>query len=136
MTRTTNVLALCAGLSIAILTGCAHKNEQPTQSSAPAKANAPATQAETKPTAQPIPKGHVFGKITNGMAENDVRKILGEPSDRRDYVTGKAWIPYYYGSDTSRSDWIYKGKGHIVFSRNRYNGALSVIEVLYDPKTP
>jgi hypothetical protein len=127
--------ALVAGLSIAVFAGCAHKNEsQPAQ--APAKSSsaakpAPAEQAE--PAAKPIPKGHPFAKIQEGMSDSDVKKILGDPTDRHEYVTGKAFIPHYYGSDTSRSEWTYKGKGSIVFSRNRYSGSLSVVEVLYDP---
>jgi hypothetical protein len=141
MSRSKAVLAGSTALALFLGVGCAHKNEsQPaqtqTQSSQGKSAQANSNNANTsdaQPAPKPIPKGHIFQKITAGMSENDVRKILGEPSDRRDYVTGKAFIPYYYGSDTSRSDWIYKGKGHIVFSRNRWNGSLSVIEVLYDP---
>ncbi|HTO52970.1 MAG TPA: hypothetical protein VMR50_06240 [Myxococcota bacterium] len=144
MSRSRTARFVGAGLALSLgLAGCAHKNEsQPqtqtqTQSSSPAKSSSSGSSSsattEAAPAAKPIPKGHIFGKITTGMSDSDVRKILGEPTDRRDYVTGKAFIPYYYGSDTSRSDWIYKGKGHIVFSRNRWNGALSVIEVLYDP---
>jgi hypothetical protein len=95
-------------------------------------AAAPAAKAEAKP-AIPIPAGHPFGKITNGMNETDVRKILGEPTSSKDYMTGKAWIPWYYGSDTSRQEWTYQGKGLITFSRNRYSGGLKVIKVTYDP---
>jgi hypothetical protein len=136
MSRKWTALAVCAGFSVAVFTGCRHTNSQPEgqQSQAAAKPDAKAEPAQ--PTAKPIPKGHVFGKINEGMSDADVAKILGQPTDRHDYVNGKAFIPYYYGSDTSRSDWIYKGKGHVVFSRNRYNGALSVIEVIYDPATP
>jgi len=93
---------------------------------------APAAKEAAKP-AIPIPKGHAFGKVTDGMTETDVRKILGEPTTTKDYMTGKAWIPWYYGSDTSRQEWTYKGKGLITFSRNRYSGGLKVIKVTYDP---
>jgi hypothetical protein len=132
MTKTSKLaISLIAGLTLMTAAGCAKKNPQNTAG------NAPPTKAAAAPTAQAaIPKGHPFAKITKGMPEADVVKILGQPTDRRDYVTGKAFIPYYYGKDTSRSDWIYKGKGHVVFVRNRYTNNLTVLEVLYDPSTP
>lgn len=95
-------------------------------------AAAPAAKEAAKP-AIPIPAGHPFGKVQNGMNESDVRKLLGEPTSTKDYMTGKAWIPWYYGSDTSRQEWTYQGKGLITFSRNRYSGGLKVIKVTYDP---
>ena len=48
-------------------------------------------------------------------------------------MTGKAWIPFDYGPDTARIDWMYTGKGRVVFSRNRYTGAPKVIKVFYNP---
>ena len=39
------------------------------------------------------------------------------------------WIPYYYGPDTRRVDYKYKGVGRVVFGRNRYSGATKVIRV-------
>jgi len=45
-----------------------------------------------------------------------VYDILGAPTDQGAYVTGKAWIPFYYGSDTHRYEMIYKGKGRLVFA--------------------
>lgn len=134
MFRSNRAIAVIAAVALTTTVGCAKKSPQPAaQSSAPpAKAAAPAA-----PTASAaIPKNHPFAKITKNMPENDVRKILGEPSDRRDYMTGKQFIPWYYGKDTSRSDWFYKGKGHIVFVRNRYSGSLTVLDVVYDPSQP
>ena len=71
--------------------------------------------------------------IHEGMAEAQVRSILGEPDDTNAYVTGKAFIPFYFGSDTHRTDWMYKGKGRVAFSRNRWSGGLKVVRVLYNP---
>ena len=48
-------------------------------------------------------------------------------------MTGKAWIPFYFGPDATRTDWMYKGQGRVVFSRNKYSGALKVIRILYNP---
>lgn len=82
------------------------------------------------------PPGHKLAQIKLDMNDNDVRRILGDPDNSNAYQTGKAWIPYYYGPDTARSDWMYKGMGRVVFSRNRYTGGLKVIRVLYNPNEP
>jgi hypothetical protein len=81
----------------------------------------------------PPPADSPLAKVETGMSDEKVREILGEPDDTTHYTTGKAWIPYYHGPDTSRADWIYKGIGRVVFSRNRYSHQLKVIEVLYNP---
>ena len=60
-------------------------------------------------------------------------EILGAPTSQQNYQTGKAWIPYYYGPDTGRVDYRYKGLGSVVFSRNRYSGATKVVRVDSDP---
>jgi len=81
-----------------------------------------------------VPDSSPLAKITIGMSDADVRKLLGEPSDQRAYMTGKQWIPWYFGTDTSRTDYIYDGVGRVVFSRNQYSGQLKVIDVVADAK--
>lgn len=80
-----------------------------------------------------IPAGSSLAKVTKGMTDTDVRKALGEPTSSRSYMTGKQFIPWYFGSDTSRTAWTYAGKGVVVFTRNRYSQGLKVIEVKADP---
>jgi len=95
-------------------------------------ASVPGAMKAAEPAA-PIPANHVFGKIQNGMNEVEVRKILGEPTSSKDYMTGKMFLPWNFGRDTSRQEWTYKGKGLITFSRNAATGSLKVIKVTYDP---
>jgi hypothetical protein len=93
-----------------------------------------ATPSEAKAATEvPAPAGSPLSKITPGMPESDVREILGDPDNQNSYMTGKAWIPYYHGPDTSRSDWMYKGQGRVVFSRNKYSGKLKVVRAIYNP---
>jgi outer membrane protein assembly factor BamE (lipoprotein component of BamABCDE complex) len=80
-----------------------------------------------------LPVDSKLAPIRTGMSDTDVRRILGRPDDSSAYLTGKAWIPFYYGTDTHRSDWMYRGVGRVIFSRNRYSGALSVVQILHDP---
>ncbi len=102
----------------------------PAPAAAPAAASQPAS-GET--AARPPPPGSKLARVTNGMAEAQVVEILGPPTSQQNYQTGKAWIPYYYGPDTGRLDYRYKGLGSVVFSRNRYSGATKVIRVDSDP---
>jgi hypothetical protein len=78
------------------------------------------------------PAGSSLAKVQVGMDDVEVRKILGDPDNSNAYMTAKMWIPFYFGPDTHRSDWMYQGQGRVVFSRNRYNGELKVIKVLYN----
>jgi uncharacterized protein YgiM (DUF1202 family) len=85
------------------------------------------------PAGSPAPAGSKLAQVDLGMSEAEVTNILGEPTSRDNYQTGKAWIPYYYGSDTSRLDYKYENLGVVVFGRNRYSGKTRVIRVDYDP---
>lgn len=124
--RTPWVLGSVA-LGLVVLAGCAARQPADT------KASAPATAESTEPPKVPPPPSSPLSKVRTGMTDLDVRKILGEPSYVNSYATGKQWIPFCYGSDTSRSAWTYAGQGQVVFSRNRYSGDLNVVDVNYDP---
>ena len=78
-----------------------------------------------------IPPDSPLAEIEVGMSYSDVRKILGDPDDRIDRATAKAWIPFYTGPGAYLRDWIYKGRGRVVFSL--HGGSLHVLDVVYDP---
>jgi hypothetical protein len=84
------------------------------------------------PVREPPPDSPLAG-IESGMSGLAVRELLGSPSEMRAYQNFKAWVPFYFGPHTSRTDWDYAGQGRVVFSRNRYSGRLTVLEVFYDP---
>jgi len=75
-----------------------------------------------------VPSGSPLAKVQTGMTEIQVRKIMGEPDNSRSYMTGKAWIPFYFGGDTHRVDWTYNGVGRVVFTRNRWSGSITVVD--------
>jgi hypothetical protein len=78
------------------------------------------------------PAGSALAEIRAGMSETEVREILGDPDARDRYTTSNLWIPFYTGPDSRRTDWIYRGEGRVVFSRNLDDGTLFAIRVLYD----
>lgn len=79
------------------------------------------------------PSNSQLSKIREEMDDNAVIAILGNPDDSNGYSTGKTHIPFYHGTDTFRVEWMYKGEGRVVFSKNRYSGRLKVIRIDYNP---
>ena len=79
------------------------------------------------------PAGSKLAEVSLESSDAAVRQVMGEPDDSNAYMTGKGWIPFYYGPDTHRTDWIYRGQGRVVFSRNRWTGGVKVIKVMYNP---
>jgi hypothetical protein len=62
------------------------------------------------------PPGTLFKRITKGMSFRHVTDLIGPPSDTKEYMTGKNFIPFYMGTDTVRLEAIYKGQGRITFT--------------------
>jgi hypothetical protein len=83
----------------------------------------------------PPPAGTAMAKVQKGMADGQVREILGAPTSTNSYPTGKGWIPFYgwWGGDSYRTEWIYKGKGRVVFNQKPFSSRLRVIRVVYNP---
>lgn len=91
-----------------------------------------ATAPEAPPPGQSfaVPQDNPLYAVKSGMNEVAVRNAVGNPQSSHSYTTGKQWIPFYFGPDTARTEWVYEGKGRVVFSRNRYSGELSVVKVI------
>jgi hypothetical protein len=71
------------------------------------------------------------------MSPREVEAILGPPNDENAYVTGKAFIPWYFGRDRWRRAYFYKGMGRVVFAGSGgWNQSAHVDRVEYDPKEP
>lgn len=66
-------------------------------------------------TGKPAP-GSKFNKLEIGMGMKEVTDIAGQPTDQGAYVTGKAWIPFYFGSDRHRFEMVFKGQGRLIFA--------------------
>ncbi len=79
---------------------------------------------------QPIP-GSAFNKLQIGMSQTQVNDMIGAPKECGTYMTGKAWIPFHFGSDNSRQECNYKGQGRLIFS-NQANGSAYLLKVVYD----
>jgi hypothetical protein len=60
--------------------------------------------------------GSRFSQLQIGMGIRQVEDIAGPPTDQAAYITGKAFIPFYFGSDRNRFELIYKGQGRLIFA--------------------
>jgi hypothetical protein len=68
------------------------------------------------------------------MSPREVESILGPPNDENAYVTGKAFIPFFYGRDRWRRAYFYKGLGRVVFGGSGgFSASAHVVRVDYDP---
>lgn len=70
---------------------------------------------EGEVTGKPGP-GSKFTKLQIGMGTRQVVDLVGQPSDQGAYATGKAWIPWYFGSDKVRFEHVHKGQGRLIFA--------------------
>ncbi len=120
----TRRLAVVLVLSFTLALGACASSPEGARSGSQASA---ASRAGQPPTGSPL------AKVALNMNDAQVRKLLGDPTSSNAYMTGKAWIPFYFGSDTHRSDWMYEGMGRVVFSRNRWTAGLKVVRVIYEP---
>jgi hypothetical protein len=66
-------------------------------------------------TGVPVP-GTKFTQLKIGMGMAQAREIVGNPTDQGGYVTGKAFIPWYFGSGKYRHELVYKGYGRLIFA--------------------
>jgi len=62
-----------------------------------------------------VPNGR-FSQLQIGMGIRQVVDIVGPPTDQGAYITGKAFIPFYFGSDRNRFELFYKGRGRLIFA--------------------
>jgi hypothetical protein len=75
-----------------------------------------------------------LSRVQRGMPDDQVRDLVGMPTSTNHYPTGKGWIPVYgwWGGDAYRTEWIYKGKGRVVFNQKPFSSRLRVINVVSD----
>jgi hypothetical protein len=92
--------------------------------------------APPRATALP-PADSPLAKVQLGMSPREVENLLGPPNDENVYVTGKAFIPWYFGRDRWRRAYFYKGLGRVVFAgRGGFSQSAYVQRVEYDPNEP
>lgn len=88
-------------------------------------------------TGRPAP-GSKFTRLQIGMPMKQVTDLVGQPSDQGSYITGKAFIPFYFGGDKHRQELVYKGQGRLIFaggSMGDFSGA-NLIWIIHNANEP
>lgn len=75
-----------------------------------------------------IPLNHPFSKIETGMGNAQVIDLLGHPKDMETGISGKAYNPFYFGTDLTWTVYYYEKQGRVTF-----DGYDRIIEIEYDP---
>jgi hypothetical protein len=86
-------------------------------------------------TGKPVP-GSKFSQLKIGMTSAQVVGLLGQPNDQGAHPTGKAFIPFYYGSDKFRHEVVYKGQGRLLFASGGgfgWNADTHLIWIIHNP---
>lgn len=82
-------------------------------------------------------KSSRFTKLKIGMPMQQVFDLVGQPTDQGAYVTGKAFIPFYFGSDTTRWEAVYKGQGRLIFSNQAgFSSGQYLTWIIYNANEP
>lgn len=76
-----------------------------------------------------------FAKVHAGMYSKELTDLIGPPTDQKSYQTGKAFIPFHFGSDNYRTEYHYKGEGVLTFSGGGMGemGSLKLIRIEANP---
>jgi hypothetical protein len=86
---------------------------------------------------QTIPADSPLAKIREGMSKAEMLSLLGPPTDQDTSVTGKAFIPFYFGGDATATRMHYKGLGRVyVLGQGTFGGGEKVLKIEYDPQEP
>ena len=134
--------------TIVLLTGC--ESVKSISDSSSTAAPATATAVAVKPGAVQQVKGvngwegeisgtpaanSKFTQLQIGMGMRQVIDLAGQPTDQGAYMTGKAWIPFYFGSDRHRHEMTYKGQGSLIFAGGSIGNMSSanLISIIHNP---
>ncbi|MBI4742546.1 MAG: hypothetical protein HY777_13575 [Betaproteobacteria bacterium] len=159
-TSITPANSLIAALAVLIVTGCVSNPPQSEKTEAAPAASTNKADAKEQPKATPAAsatpgtrtvkgindwEGEITGQpaanskfktLQIGMSMKQATDIAGQPTDQGAYVTGKAWIPFYFGADRHRYELVFKGQGRLIFaggSMHNYSGG-NLIMIIHNDK--
>jgi hypothetical protein len=135
---------LISVIAASLVVACASKEPQPEKAAAATPTKATKNLADengTKVTGINGKEGEIVGKpaknskftsLQMGMAIKQVTDIVGQPTDQGAYITGKAFIPFYFGDDKHRYEMAYKGQGRLIFAGQAFGGGAYLIKIVHD----
>ncbi|MEO7056123.1 MAG: hypothetical protein ABI281_09685 [Caldimonas sp.] len=85
-------------------------------------------------TGRPAPNSR-FTRLQIGMSMRQALNLVGQPSDQGVYITGKSFIPFYFGADRNRYEMVFRNQGRLIFaggSLGDYAGG-NLIWIIHNP---
>lgn len=74
--------------------------------------------------------GSRFERLQIGMERAEVVRIAGRPTSEFSHITGKSFIPYFYGSGGAEIKMAYSGLGRLILSKSaRYSSNYHLIAI-------
>jgi hypothetical protein len=64
-----------------------------------------------------------FARLQIGMPAKQVTDLIGQPTDTDMNVTGKVFIPFYFGGDTVQMKAFYRGEGFLIYTGSHFAGS-------------
>jgi hypothetical protein len=121
----TKFLQISIFVLIGMITACASSSNKPNDLSSNAK---------EQQIIGEIPTGSAFSKLKIGMSSKQAHDLIGEPTDTVNQMTGKMFIPFYFGNDVMRLEELYKGQGRITYTGVGVGGVnYNIYRIVYDP---
>jgi hypothetical protein len=74
--------------------------------------------------------GSKFSEIHIGMDKTEVQSVIGRATDESAHDTGKAFIPLYFGADTTEIDAHYKGEGVLTYASQAVGSNLYLLKTI------
>jgi len=77
-----------------------------------------------------IPPGSKWAQLRIGMEQPEVERLLGVSHQVHAYPTGKAYIPFYYGTDRYRYEVSYPGYGSVSYTGGSWGAGRGVMMMI------
>lgn len=125
MTRHTTIGAIL----LVLTAGCAKNNTTPTATvQAPPFQKARSLDGSFEGKVVGTPRsGGKFSKVRIGMSTKQVADLIGQPNDTNTHITGKSFIPFFFGGDTHRTETFYRNEGQLTFSPSHFASGINVL---------
>lgn len=140
-------MLLPTGVLVVVLFGCA--SQQQTATSTPSSSETSDSSSPSSPGVRIVKSrdgsfdGEIIGtpasnskfaKLQIGMGRTEVRDLIGSANDTYFHITGKGFIPFYFGGDRHRLEEFYKNEGQLTFSPAHFgSGSHVLIRITVDP---